>query len=314
MATSSVVPIVELELGVARLRDAGLSVRVHEQCSRQHFTFAGTDPQRAEAFFEYATSQDIDVIWCARGGYGATRILPLLEQMTRERGKPPRKLLIGYSDVTALHEFVRKRWDWCTLHATMPGALNFDQIHPIEWRATLDWVRGLATETPWPEPLKFLTPCPAQPLEGELVGGNLTLWACLAGTPYAPSAAGKILFFEEVGEPWYRIDRMITQIEQAGMLAGAQAILLGDFKDCRDETHRVLKQPGSIEKAPMRPSYSQTQALEEIFGALGQRLAIPVATGLPAGHGPHFAPLPLGAHYQLSPQGTLYLTQWDWLT
>jgi muramoyltetrapeptide carboxypeptidase len=305
--------MVELESGVARLRDAGLSVQVHEQCSRQHFTFAGTDSQRAEAFFEYATSPDIDVIWCARGGYGATRILPLLEQMTRERGTPPRKLLVGYSDVTALHEFVRKYWGWCTLHATMPGALNFDQIRPAEWRATLDRVHGLATETPWPEPMQFLANKPAQPIQGELVGGNLTLWACLAGTPYAPSAAGKIVFFEEVGEPWYRIDRMITQIEQAGMLAGVKAILLGDFTDCRDETHRVLKESNSDEKIPLRPYYSQAHAMEEIFATLGRRLGIPVAMGLPAGHGPNFAPLPLGARYQLSIDGTLHLTEWDWL-
>jgi muramoyltetrapeptide carboxypeptidase len=313
VAPSSVVPTVELGLGVARLRSTGLSVRVHEQCSRQQFTFAGTDLQRATAFFEYATADDIDVLWCARGGYGATRILPILEQMTRQHGKPPRKLLAGYSDVTALHEFVRKHWGWCTLHATMPGALNFDQIQPAEWQATINWMRGLATQTPWRTPMRFIAATPTQPIQGELVGGNLTVWASMAGTPYAPSAAGKILFFEDVGEAWYRIDRMITQIEQAGMLAGAIAILLGDFKDCRDETHHVLREAGSGQQVPLRPCYAEAEAIDAIFGSLGRRLGIPVAMGLPIGHGPNFAPLPLGAAYSLSNQGTLNLVSWDWL-
>src|SRR5437870_217020 len=122
VAPSSAVGQVELGKGVERLRAAGLDVRVHPSCAAIHHTFAGTDEQRAGALYEYACDPAIDAIWCAGGGYGATRLLPMLEGMTRPPGG---KLLVGYSDVTALHEFVRARWDWDTLHFPMPSAGSF---------------------------------------------------------------------------------------------------------------------------------------------------------------------------------------------
>src|SRR5689334_5353815 len=95
VAASSVVPPVEFEAGVAHLRDNGFDVRVHGAVLRQHFTFAGTDEQRAGALVEFAHDPAIDVVWLARGGYGATRLLPMLDRLTATRGKPPRKLLVG---------------------------------------------------------------------------------------------------------------------------------------------------------------------------------------------------------------------------
>ena len=77
----------------------------------------------------------VPVLWAARGGYGAGRLLPILERMTKEHGVPTRKLLVGYSDVTVLHEFVRSRWSWATLHAPMPAAANFSEIAAPEWQA-----------------------------------------------------------------------------------------------------------------------------------------------------------------------------------
>lgn len=307
VAPSSPVPMVELEMGIERMRASGLDVRVHDHCAKQDFLFAGTDTQRADAFYEYATSPDIDVIWCARGGYGATRILPLLEQLAKTHGPPPQKLLVGYSDVTALHEFVRTRWNWATLHATMPGALNFGQIRPDHWEQTVKLVKGEPTHLSFAG-LRAVGSELRDEIRGQMVGGNLTLWAAMAGTKYQPSAQDKIVFFEEVDEAWYRVDRMLTQIRQAGILAGAQAILLGDFKNCRDERHMVLKQAGNPEKVELRRLHTDSEATERIFGELG----VPVLAGLPAGHGPHFAPLPLGAEYQLSSKGTLKLTEWQW--
>ena len=87
VAASSTVPKVEFEIGVEHLRAAGFEVTTHPQVLEQHFTFAGTDERRAQAIYEYATDPNIDVIWMARGGYGAGRLLPILEQMTRKPGK-----------------------------------------------------------------------------------------------------------------------------------------------------------------------------------------------------------------------------------
>jgi muramoyltetrapeptide carboxypeptidase len=319
IATSSAVPLVELDLGVEHLRAAGLDLLVHPQCRQQHFTFAGTDRARAEALLEYAFDPSIDVIWAARGGYGATRLLPLLEEMAGDR-KPPRKLLVGYSDLTALHEFVRRRWNWAGLHAPMPAANNFPQIKSDELAATIALVRRQRPQLAWEHaPLSFIGDAPKQPLRAPVLGGNLAVWNCLIGTPYAPRAHGAMLFFEDIGEAYYRIDRIMIQLVQSGGLDEVRAILLGDFTNCTDEKHMVLaerpdpSEPGEPARKPLRPWFEREEAFDEIFGTLSRRLGIPFATGMPVGHGPNFWPLPLGGEYELTPEGHLKLRQWDWL-
>src|SRR5690348_12051998 len=93
VAPSSVVPQVELALGVEKIREAGFSVKVHPQCKSRHFLYAGRDDERAKVFYDSAIDSASSVIWCARGGYGANRLLPWLERMTAERGIPEKKLL-----------------------------------------------------------------------------------------------------------------------------------------------------------------------------------------------------------------------------
>lgn len=325
VAPCSAVGQIELGFGVEFLEQSGFDVAVHDQCSRQHFTFAGTDDQRAGAFYEYACNPQIDVIWSARGGYGAGRLLPLLKTMTEQRGVPPRKLLVGYSDVTMLHEFVRKHWGWATLHAPMPAA-NLRALKPQEWQATVELVCGGRPPIPWEQAkLEFLTDPPAKPLRAELVGGNLSLWSSLAGTAQQPKCRRKLVFLEDLSERPYRIDRMFTQIVQSGMLDGAAGVILGDFTDCADENVTVLSPPADDEararlradwscgqRQPLRRLYELDEALAEIFGTVGRRMGIPIAKGLPVGHGPNFSPLPLGARYELKPEGYLSLRKWDW--
>ena len=112
IAPCSVVPQVELELGVDFLKQHGFVVHVHPQCFKQHLSFAGTHENRARAFFEYAMSPDVDVLWAARGGYGANHLLPWLDRLSQQNGKPQKKLLVGYSDITALFEYCRTQWGW----------------------------------------------------------------------------------------------------------------------------------------------------------------------------------------------------------
>jgi len=312
LATSSCVPQVELHTGLACLHDAGFETVIHEQCSKQSFTFAGNDDERAEAIWEFATDNSIDILWCARGGYGATRLLPLLHDLTQRHGPPRKKLLVGYSDVTVLHEFVRTNWNWSTLHAVMPSAHGFLQLQPQQWAATISAVRHQPSPEPWsPHRLEFISSV-ADSITAPLIGGTLTLWAALCGTPWQPSAQNKILFFEDLGETWYRIDRMITQLLQAGAFEGAKAIILGDFKDCNDESTLVRKDHDSDEKIPLRRVYSQRECIQETFSHLSNQLKIPIALTLPVGHGPNFWPLPLGAQYRLSSEGQLQLVSWDW--
>jgi muramoyltetrapeptide carboxypeptidase len=308
VAASSVVPRIELEEGVKRLRGEGFETFIHPQCFESHFTFAGSDRQRAEALWQVATDDRFNVVWMGRGGYGAARVLPILDEMTARHGPPPRKLLVGYSDVTVLHEYARRRWNWWTLHAPMPSAGNFGGYDGGHWRALMDLVSRAHPGRAWGErPLKWLGK--AVDVEAELVGGNLALWSSVVGTPYTPTPArGRLVFFEDIGEKFYRIDRMLTQIRQGGLLDGAAAVLLGDFTNCDDDPPQMVRGPGET-KIPLRRQFTQSQAFEQIFASL----PLPVASGLPVGHGPHFAPLPLGATYRVSAEGGIELIRWDWL-
>jgi muramoyltetrapeptide carboxypeptidase len=298
-------------MGIDALRASGLAVSVHPGVGNEHFTLAGDDTQRLEAFWDYACRDDLDVLWMARGGYGATRILPALERLTLEKGTPPRKLLVGYSDVTALHEFVHSRWGWPTLHAPMPAAGNFAALP--EMASILDYIRTGKAQPAWETTtLKFIANHPSTDIRGQLAGGNLTVWNCLSGTPFAPAeSGGRILFFEDVGEAPYRIDRMLTQLVQSGGLRGVKAVILGDFTNCTDEPQEVLADRAGT-KRPLRRVYSTQDALETIIQQTLAPLGVAVAAGLPVGHGPHYWPLPLNAAYTLTVGGKLILDEWGW--
>jgi muramoyltetrapeptide carboxypeptidase len=309
-AGSSVVPQIEFRAGVEHLRKNGFEPRVQSQVSAEEFIFPGSDVDRVTAFYEFAVDPNVPVLWAARGGYGATRLIPQLEHFTKKLGPPKmRKLLVGYSDVTVLHEFVRQRWGWSTLHAPMPAAASFPSLDAKEWNAIVQYVRGEQADPPWQHTtLNWLTDAPAKPLRAELIGGNLSLLAAMAGTSVAPSGKGKIIFLEDVGEAFYRIDRMVVQLAQSGAFKGAAAVVLGDFTNCNDEDNQCLADPATGAKKSLRKVWTQADAFPQIFSHLGA----PVAQGLPVGHGPNFAPLPLGATYELSPAGKLRLLEWDW--
>ena len=286
-------------MGVAHLRAAGMAVDVQPNCATQDFVFAGDDRQRAECFYNAATSTDNDALWCACGGYGSGRILPLLDQLSLKRGRPAIKTLLGFSDATVIMSFVRQRWGWRTVHAPMVISRGLRELSPATLHAI---ARGHAPESPWGRwPLKWLTAPPTQPIEADLIGGNLSVWNSLTGTPFAESAAGKILFLEDIDEAPYRIDRLITQLRLSGRLAGVAAIVLGGFTDCDDRVSQVLSPDDPNQRIPLRRNFPIDEALQWIFG----QLPIPVAAGLPVGHGPHSTPLPLGQTYRLNPDASL---------
>ena len=163
VAPASPVGQIELSAGVEHLRKLGLDVKVHPQTAKQHFIFAATDLERAEAFYEYATDPSIDVIWSAGGGYGATRILSMLEDLAEERGRPPPKLLVGYSDITALHELVRSRWNWASLHCPMPSAGSFCNLDERYLAAAISYVNHRKPPDPWAgKPMQFMVNPPKE--------------------------------------------------------------------------------------------------------------------------------------------------------
>ncbi len=246
----------------------------------RHGYLSGTDEQRAADFSRALLSEDNDAIWCLRGGYGTMRILDRLPwEALRERPRP----LIGFSDNTALH-----------LAAQRAGVISFHGPHPAAEdlpRFAIDGLMGTLTGTapegPLPLPLSG-DGAARQPValvsgraEGPLVGGNLSLIAATLGTPYAIRAEGAILFLEEVGEPVYRIDRLLSQLLLAGVLDAVAGVVIGAFSECPDEFDDFTPGPAGV--------------IADRLGYLG----VPVATGFPFGHIAENWTLPLGVRARL---------------
>jgi muramoyltetrapeptide carboxypeptidase len=325
VAPSSRVPQIELKLGVELLKQEGFEIQVHKQCARHHRYLAGTDEERAQAFVDYALDPSIDVIWCARGGYGAGRLLPLFKKLAQGKQIPRNKLLVGYSDATAIFEFVKNEWGWSVLHASMPGLRSFFKLTPAEWKSLVALIQKTPQSSPWGKlKLKKISGS-ANAITGELAGGNLTVWGSLVGTPYFTKGAGKILFFEDVSEFPYRLDRVLNQLDLAGGFEGAKAIVLGDFLDCKDSVPLALKKmpkkglkdpslknPKPRDLEPLRKAVNERKIVAELFQEIGEKHGIPIFSGFPAGHGPGHFSLPIGAIYTIAADGAFQLSKWSW--
>ncbi len=266
------------EKALANLSGQGYEVREGAALRRRLGYLAGEDAERLSDLHWAFTDPQIDAVWCIRGGYGTTRLLPYLNfRLIAQHPKP----FIGYSDITALHIAIGQRTGLVTFHAP-GGSSDFPPETLQHLRAVL-----VAPTTPYtltansqatdPAPLTIV----GGKAQGPLLGGNLTLLAALAGTPFQPSFRGKIVFIEEVGEEPYCIDRMLTQLLQATDLRKAAGIALGTFIDCEPQT----------------PEFSLSLA-ETLHLCLGQ-LNIPIAYGLPFGHMPTQSTLPCGIRAEL---------------
>lgn len=279
LCASSAVPENRLEPAVEAVKAMGLEPVIYPSCyyANRHGYFAADDAQRAKDIQDAFSDSSIQGILCIRGGYGAGRLLPLLNRS--EIAKHP-KPLYGYSDVTALHIALNQQCGMVTYHTTMPST---------EWYAeqdefTMDYLRRalfgtLVGELPMGDTAETLHGGSA---EGILCGGNLSLVCDSLGTPWEIDTRGKILFLEDVGERTYRIDAMLTQLRNAGKLNDCAGILLGYWTDCNPEyPDRTLLIP---------------EILEELILPAGK----PTLSGLPCGHSLPTMALPLGATVKMN--------------
>jgi muramoyltetrapeptide carboxypeptidase len=274
IAPASPFPSEDFARGVARLRER---YEVHYDPAIEERTgyFAGSDDRRTAELLTALHDDSVHAIVAARGGYGATRLLDRLS--VAEVAAHP-KLLVGFSDVSALHAlWARARLG--SLHAMMVAALG--RCSDV---LAQRFVRAL--EGGLPEPVTGLQALALGQARGPLLGGNLAVLTALLGTPHALPLAGAVLFLEDVGERPYRIDRMLTTWRQSGALSQLSAIALGAF----------------TEAEPGPDGVRVEQVLQERLGGLG----IPVLAGVPAGHVNDNLELPLGANVSVdASRGTL---------
>lgn len=265
-----------LAAGIAALREMGLEPVVYDTCRAKRGYLAGDDALRAADITRAFLDGSIDGVLCARGGYGAHRVLPLLD-MDAIAAHP--KYFSGYSDVTAMHIALNLR-GVVTYHTVMPAGESFaamDEYTRRELcRAMFGGLTGMIENAPGVG-RRAITGGMA---EGELAGGNLSLIQQSLATPWEIDTRGRILFMEDVDEKPYRIDAMLTALRNAGKLDACAGVLLGYFTRCTADAEHSL-------------------ALEQVFDDILAPLGVPVLAGLSCGHDTPACALPLGARVRL---------------
>ena len=264
-AVSGPVEPARLQAGVAALERRGFRVRLGSNLGRREGFLAGSDAERAAGYLELIGDAEVDAVFFARGGYGASRVLSRLDAEAI-RARP--RIHLGGSDLTPLFGFLARRCGLVAFYGPMVAV-------SIAREEGLDWETVLAGATPAPHPVAESDVLASGAGEGPLVGGCLSLLASQCGTPEAVDGRGAVLFWEDVGEDTYRLDRMLTQLERSGTLDRLQAMLIGSIT------------PGA------RGGESPETVAAWLHGYF-TGAPFPVVSGFPAGHLARTRTLPLG--------------------
>lgn len=258
-----------LEWGLAALADLGFEPVPADNLSSRHGLFAGSDAERLAAFHKLAADPDLTAIFFARGGHGLLRVLPGIDWDLLSRHP---RAYVGYSDLTPFLLEVVRRLGTVAFHGPMVAADFARGLSPEEMSSLFGALSG---DYPRSLPLTGGLPGPSGGLaRGPLLGGCLSLLTATLGTPWAPDLDGAIAFWEEIQEPGYRLDRMLTHLRLAGQLDGVRGMVLGHLTGIGQPPREILE-----------------QALPDI--------SFPLGWGLPAGHESPNWTLPLGLSAEL---------------
>lgn len=285
-----------IDRAVAALEKLGFKMKLAPHARKRLGFLAGTDREWAGDLMRMFADRKVKAILCVRGGYGTARLLPLLDyRLIRQNPK----ILVGHSDITALHCALLTQARLVSFHGPMLNAgFARDDLPQFTLQSFLRTVTA-------PSPAgsicqgyrrRTVSIVRAGTATGQLVGGNLAVLCMLVGTAYQPAFSGRILFFEDVDEAPYRFDRMLTHLFNAGLLQQVAGVAVGINRNCTDPKARAAKE------------YRQT--LEEVLKEKLRPLKVPVVTGLPFGHTPHNVTLPIGVQATLNADdGDLMVTE-----
>lgn len=264
----------EVNRAIALLKSWGLHAVVGDHVFAQDYHFAGTDEARCEDFQEALDNQSIRAIWCARGGYGAVRILDRLDY-TKFKTNP--KWIIGYSDITAIHNQVQSL-GYQSIHGMMCTSLQDD---PLSIKETIQTFKNALFGKGLNYSLKGSKYNREGAVVAPIVGGNLTILHSMLGSSTSLDTTGRILFIEEIGEYRYHIDRMLQSLKRSGYFNHCKGVIIGDFTKTKNNT---------------TPWGVSTQQL--ILDVLAD-YNFPVAFNMPAGHAKDNRSLLFGATVSL---------------
>ncbi|MFT7294635.1 MAG: muramoyltetrapeptide carboxypeptidase, partial [Pseudohongiellaceae bacterium] len=274
----------DLHTAMDLVRSLGFNAKPSPNLFSRTQYLAGTDKERADDLNAMFADTDVDAIFCVRGGYGSGRLLRYLDYDTIAANP---KVIMGYSDITAILNAIYVRTGLVTFHGPIAGG-NFSDYTYDQYRRVLI---EPTSNTRIGEPPEFekspgvvdwenrLTSIVSGTAEGHLIGGNLSLMVTLLGTPYEPNFEGAILFLEDVSEPPYSVDRMLTHLWMAGKLEQVAGIVLGKFSDDGYD--------------------SNTFSMEEVLRGRFEPLGIPALRGAMIGHIEDKTVVPLGIRARL---------------
>ena len=272
-----------LQLAREAMEALGFVVKTGAHYGDRRGHLAGSDADRAGDLNAMFADRSVKAIVCTRGGSGAARLLPLLDYTAIQRNP---KVLLGYSDITALHCAIQARTGLVTFHGPIGSGswnrFNVDQFQRVLLQRELVQYQNKLEQgdelVPRRNRTTTITPGKVQ---GELVGGNLSVLVALAGSPYMPDFSGKILFLEDVSEAPYRIDRMLSTLKLMGALDEIAGFIFGDCSDCN---------PGG--------GYGSL-TLEQILDDYIRPLKIPAYSGAMIGHIREQFIVPVGGKVEL---------------
>ena len=248
--------------GLQVLEEMGFNIYLPSGLSAEKRYLAGDDAHRAEILNRLIHDDAVQGILCARGGYGAMRILSMIDFQGLKKSPKP---FVGYSDVTAILSVIGKASGVQVIHGPVVTSLGKNDRATRE--SLFQALTGVWDDIQLP---RGRTLVPGKAL-GVLTGGNLATLVHLMGTPYQPNFNGCILFIEDICEPPYKIDRMLSQMAMASLFKGVRGVVMGTFEDC-----------GTMEQ------------IEDIVWEIFQEEGVPILAGLEAGHGITNLCLPLG--------------------
>ncbi len=265
--------------GIVQLERRGYRVELGRSAFAEDGYLSGTDAERLDELNGFLRRDDVRMLIAVRGGYGCLRLLPHLDY---EAARAHPKLIVGYSDITALHLALLRFADLPGISGPMI-AVDWPDLDPASEALFWAIARGETCDSLIGPSGEILRPLREGTAEGTLLGGNLSTIVRLLGTPYLPSFEDTILFVEDVGEPPYRIDAMLAQLHLAGAFDKLGGLVLGGFTRWQPETDKACASP----------------APGEIFREYFADAGFPVAEGLVYGHFPVKNSLPVGGRARL---------------
>ena len=271
----------EIAPSVQLMQSWGFKIKTGDTVGKRDFTFGGSDDDRREDFQQMLDDPSVKAIMCARGGYGAVRIIDRLN-FTRFVSKP--KWIIGFSDITVVHSHLSRQFGIASIHSKMCNSFpdDWSKADPLMTDTILSIKRALTGEQMryTAMPSAFNRPGTAT---GTLVGGNCKTIESLAGSASDIRTAGKILFLEDTGEYLYSIDRMFWNLKRSGKLSDLKALIIGGFKVKTDDAGEEFG-----------------RALQDIILEKVREYTYPVCFDFPVGHQRNNYALKCGVEHTLS--------------